>query len=294
MIETRVQTTGLSVVPLSVVPVFGINNTLTSHQSRVKSFGLFVAVSILHVQRRPSFGILVQLPAQPSTIYEFMFQKMNERLVCDVQPPATYSMTKVAGFAADEDETLAVDVFSRRMPPNASDPEAVDSLIATQMAKLSVQDREKVYMDIHGIPDYVVETPELIQLSLLDLQSEIQLLPDKQAYKLAESLDSNYVHDRDFCLAFLRCEKFDCPKAALRVVRHFHMKLDLFGKEKLVKDITQDDLGSEEMDAVYGSGGRYLNTFDSGGRAINFLDGMVHKNYKTDVVVSWCVRILYL
>jgi len=46
--------------------------------------------------------------------------------------------------------------------------ESIHSLIASQMTKLSVADREKVYMDVHGIPDFVKnETPELIQESLV-------------------------------------------------------------------------------------------------------------------------------
>ena len=119
------------------------------------------------------------------------------------------------------------------------------------MTKLSVADGEKVYMDVHGIPDFVNnETPELIQESLV-LQTEIDLQPDKRAYTIAERLDPNYVRGRDLCLSFIRCEKFDFQKAALRIILHFHMKLDLFGEDELVTDITQDYLDRDDMDARY-------------------------------------------
>ncbi|CAJ1965027.1 unnamed protein product [Cylindrotheca closterium] len=188
----------------------------------------------------------------------------------------------------DESDRIMFDdkianVISKQMPPNASDPQNVDSLIAFQMAKLSVADREKAYMDVHGIPDLVEESPELIQKSLSELEHEIDMLPDKKAYSIAERLDPEYVRDRDFCLAFLRCEKFDCQKAALRIIRHFQTKLDLFGEDKLAMDITQDDLDMDDMDAVYSGAGRFLNAYDSGGRIINFLVG-VPKVYKTDAV----------
>ncbi|KAL3940971.1 MAG: hypothetical protein SGBAC_004579 [Bacillariaceae sp.] len=183
----------------------------------------------------------------------------------------------------NEDKT--VDVFSQQMPANASDPQSVDSLIASQMTRLSVDDREKVYMDVHGIKDDVKETPELVEHSLLELQHEIDLLPDKRAYTIASQLNSNYVLDRDFRLAFLRCEKFDCQKAALRIIRHFQMKLDLFGMAKLTMDVVQDDLDAEAMDALYSSVGRFLNAFDSGGRIINCIFA-VPKVYKTEAVVS--------
>ncbi|CAJ1948875.1 unnamed protein product [Cylindrotheca closterium] len=109
-----------------------------------------------------------------------------------------------------------------RVPSNASDPESADSLIASQMAKLSVTDREKVYMAVHGIPDdFIAETPELIRNSLLRLQHEIDSLPDKKACDIAERLAPAYTQDKDFRLAFLRCEQFDCNKAALRFLNAY-------------------------------------------------------------------------
>ncbi|CAJ1962879.1 unnamed protein product [Cylindrotheca closterium] len=186
----------------------------------------------------------------------------------------------------DEDESKSAEIFSGRVPHNASDPESADSLIASQLAKMSVADREKVYMDVHGIPDdCIAETPELIDNSLLRLQREINILPDKKAYSIAERINPKYAQDRDFRLAFLRCEKFDCHKAALRLVRHFHMKLDLFGQDKLTKDITQDDLDMDDMECLYISNGRFLNAYDKAGRVINVVV-QVPKTYRTDT----CLR----
>ncbi|CAJ1950722.1 unnamed protein product [Cylindrotheca closterium] len=182
----------------------------------------------------------------------------------------------------DEDESKSAEIFSVPVPQNASDPESAASLIASQMAKLSVADREKAYNDVHAIPDdFVKETPELIHNSLWGLQGEIDILPDKKAYSIAEQLNPTYTQDRDFRLAFLRCEKFDCKKAALRFVRHFQMKLDLFGQDKLVRDITQDDLDADEMEILHLSNGRFLNAHDKAGRRMNMIV-MVNKTYRTD------------
>jgi len=177
------------------------------------------------------------------------------------------------------------DLFSQPKPPNASDPQSADSLLASQLAGLSVSDREKAYMDVHGISDNAKESPEfMVSDSLLKLQQEIDLLPDKRAYTIAKRLNSEYVQDRDFRLAFLRCERFDCQKAAIRIIRHFQMKLDLFGMEKLAVDITQDDLDVQDMDALYSSGGRFLNAYDSAGRIINLIYTLP-KVYTTDAVL---------
>ncbi|KAL3927399.1 MAG: hypothetical protein SGBAC_013103 [Bacillariaceae sp.] len=179
----------------------------------------------------------------------------EELLVADMSDKDYLDQEDVTEMNITPDKSA--DLFSKRIPPNASDPESADSLIASQMAKLSVADREKVYMDVHGISDNAQETPGLIQESLVRIQNEIELLPDKRAYNSAERLDPQYVKNSDFHLSFLRCEKFDCQKAALRIVRHFQMKLDLFGEDNLAMDITQDDLDMDDMDAVYSCGGRF-------------------------------------
>ena len=178
------------------------------------------------------------------------------------------------------------DLLSRKVPSNATDIQSVDALIASEMAKLSVDDREKALMDVHGVYDHLTETPELIHINLLELQNEIELLQDKRAYEIAEKMDADYVQDRDFRLAFLRCEKFDCPKAALRIIRHFQMKLDLFGLEKLVLDITQDDFDSDTMDALHDFAGRFLKTRDRGGRIVNLMVSRPPEIVKTDALVS--------
>ena len=63
-----------------------------------------------------------------------------------------------------------------------------------------------------------------------------------KAYNLALSIDATYVLNKEFQLMFLRADQFDTKLAALRLVKHFHLKLQLFGKDKLCRPIVQDDL----------------------------------------------------
>lgn len=188
----------------------------------------------------------------------------------------------------DSDECMKKVYFSQEMPPNASDPDNADALIAAQMAVLSVADREKAYMDVHGLPDDCVhETTELTKESLMKLQDEIDGLPDKKAYSIAEWLDPQFVHDQNFRLAFLRCTKFDCQKAAVRIIKHFQMKRELFGEDKLAMEIVQDDLDAEAMEVLYSGASRYLFGLDSGGRTIN-INFNIPKTFTTDAMVSLC------
>jgi hypothetical protein len=70
---------------------------------------------------------------------------------------------------------------------------------------------------------------------------------------------------------FLRSEYFNSRKAARRLVDHFQLKLVLFGLEKLVTDITMDDLPDDALDCLHCGHIQILPVKDSSGRTIIFL-----------------------
>jgi hypothetical protein len=150
-------------------------------------------------------------------------------------------------------------------------PDQVDSLVAKQMASLSMEDREKVYYDVHGVSEEVKETPEMVTLSLLQFELELQKLhlQQKGAYEAAKSMNPAYVQNPEFRLRFLRADLFDAPKAALRMARHFETKLELFGIDKLALDIQQDDLDKETIDALYSGYTQTMPLRDRAGRLVN-------------------------
>lgn len=161
-----------------------------------------------------------------------------------------------------------VNILADPIPKQGTNPEDVESQIAIDMTQVSAADRERAYFDLHGIPNHPSETPQLIQSSLERLDQEVQRLGDKAAYEMAEAHSSGYVRDCELRLAFLRADMFDAKKAALRLVRFFQAKLDLFGTEKLAMDITQDDLDHDDMNSLYSGYGRFLDQPDQTGRAV--------------------------
>ena len=187
----------------------------------------------------------------------------------------------------DINQKTTRDLVAEVVPTEATNLEHVDSSIAKRLSSLSATDREKAYMDVHGIPPDLsqIETPEFIHQKISHLQAEIDKLKEgREAYDVALSMDKTYVCRRDFLLAFLRADLFDAEKAAARLARHFQLKLNLFGKEKLTLDITQDDLDKEAMEAVYSGSGRFLPRKDRGGRMINLV--LPGANYSTTAMVS--------
>lgn len=144
-----------------------------------------------------------------------------------------------------------------------------EKILAEELSKLSFKEREEAYEDVHGVSELVQETPELIQSSLQQMDHQLKVLNDKYAYALAESLSKGYVTDRGLRLKFLRAALFNPKNAASRMAQHFQCKLDMFGSDKLVNDITLEDLGDDGMEAIsQGMGQHVLPSRDTQGRAV--------------------------
>ena len=149
--------------------------------------------------------------------------------------------------------------------------EDIDALIANELNQLSVKDRGEVYEEIHGVEDVIDEPEHFVLQKLAEMEQEIQRIPHKQAYDLAYQLDREYVSNRSFRLLFLRCEKFDTRAAALRLVKFFEGKLELFGAGCLARDILLSDLSKDDLDALRSGHFQKLPFRDRAGRAISLL-----------------------
>ena len=121
----------------------------------------------------------------------------------------------------------------------------MDSVLAREMNKLSVEERERVYQDIHCIPIEEDESPDTVSQAFDDMEANLKKIPRKMAYELARSLSSDYVMNHRFRLAFLHARSFDAAAAAVLLVDFFELKLTLFGVEKLTRDIKLCDLDDD-------------------------------------------------
>jgi hypothetical protein len=172
----------------------------------------------------------------------------------------------VLGLKGEEDSDFAM--FDSTIAEAEIEAEDIDSMVAKELSSLSMQDLEKVYNDVHCLPSEIPESPELIQECLAQLALELDKIPEKTAYDLARSMDSNYVENVKFRLQFLRADGMDPAPAAARLVRHFQAKLELFGMSLLARDITQDDLDEETLAALYDGTGQILPVRDRAGRLV--------------------------
>ncbi|KAG7342820.1 hypothetical protein IV203_020764 [Nitzschia inconspicua] len=140
-----------------------------------------------------------------------------------------------------------------------------------EIVKLSNQQVQKIGEDLIGVANRV----DVPNSSVAELQLEIQRLVSSgtfgtDAYQLACRLDPEFANSRRLKLAFLRSVEGSAKRAAKRYVRHFATKLELFGRDKLCKDIELSDLDEYDMEALESGGFQVLREKDRAGRPILF------------------------
>jgi len=150
-------------------------------------------------------------------------------------------------------------------------PEDADAQMARLMAQLSMHEREEVYNDLHGVADEIVETPEMIDEAIGRMKLELSKMSTEAgaaAYQQALTQDSSFVYEYKSLQCFLRAERFDAARAAIRLTNFYSFKSAGFGVEKLTKDIYQEDLTQSERDGMYDSMTLLLPFRDRGGRSV--------------------------
>jgi hypothetical protein len=96
------------------------------------------------------------------------------------------------------------------------------------------------------------EPRALIEEALHLLNIEINTLPASSKIGLEKVMLSapDYVNDRAFRLKFLRAERLDPQAAAVRMAIHFETKLDIFGEDKLGREIELCDLDENDLHSL--------------------------------------------
>jgi hypothetical protein len=153
-------------------------------------------------------------------------------------------------------------------------------LLAQELYKLSFEEREKVFSDVHGVSDVIDETPQLLAESLAGFNKALQAASmdndknndknnNKSVYDLAKEQDENYVKALDFQLKFLRADNFNPVKAAARMLKYLEAKQKLFGSDKLTKNITLNhDFSAEDLQVARSGLGSLLPLRDRTGRLV--------------------------
>jgi len=159
----------------------------------------------------------------------------------------------------------------------AADPAAVEDLLSKELLQLKVKDRNDLQEEIHGVRCLAPEeTPRFVEDSLRKLATELdEVIPDsqKRAYLQSQQRPASaaYVNSREFRLLFLRCELFDCHKAAERMARVCDCLLNLFGRYALERPIKLSDFTNAELKVIRKGRFQIMPFRDRSGRRITIL-----------------------
>ena len=173
-----------------------------------------------------------------------------------------------SSFPNSTEEEYPKEGFMARAISNVQVNEA-EVKFAEAMNALSFDEKQLAINDVHGVST-VRDDTEFLDKKLAELEGELSKIPDKKAYYMAKASSPSYVCDRDFRIMFLRSDNFNAKNAAIRLVKHFEAKLELFGEDKLGRNIRISDLSSDEIKVLETGYTQLLMQRDRAGRAIIF------------------------
>jgi len=167
--------------------------------------------------------------------------------------------------------------FGNGISPNPVGKESVsarnvvsaDTILANELNKLTFRERESINEEIHGIDVRNIEelrsaeeTMELLKKSFRELDIEIKKLCSAHgnnvgeiayAFNRSQKLygstpeKGTYLNKNEIRIMFIRCERFDCQKAAIRLCRFADLMYDLYGDVGLERNAKMSDLSDEEI-----------------------------------------------
>lgn len=152
----------------------------------------------------------------------------------------------------------------------------VDDLLSKELLQLSLQDRNAINEEIHGVQTFArEETPEMLARALTKMDTEINMISTKNAFDRSQQVPNTYVNSADFRLKFLRSELFEEKKAANKMVKFLDLVSELFGDFALRRQVQMSDFSREEMQFFRVGHQQLLPYRDRSGRRIFALVGGV-------------------
>lgn len=143
----------------------------------------------------------------------------------------------------------------------------IEDMLAQAMKVLTFQEQQEQQEILHGVDQKIEEEETFISVSLHKLESHLEQIKSNSVYEMAERMDPAFVRAKPFRLMFLRGNRFDIKESAENMLKFFEMKRQLFGVNKLVKDITVEDLDEDDI-ATLKTGFFQLAGRDRSGRLV--------------------------
>jgi hypothetical protein len=189
----------------------------------------------------------------------------------------------------DEDEEGDIEVSSDLVFTWNGNVPNLEADIASDLNTMQLKEREDVLQDIHGVADVVNEDPEFVDPTLIELDTWLAKKRNNnkaKAYNIAAAQSPEFVERKSFRLMFLRSNRFKAKAAAVQMLKHFEVKLVMFGAEKLCKDIQLEDLSSEDLLCLDKLHMQFLANRDPAGRLVLVILETLARYSSTESAVS--------
>ncbi|CAJ1968405.1 unnamed protein product [Cylindrotheca closterium] len=147
--------------------------------------------------------------------------------------------------------------------------DAAEGIVAAELNRLSIQERENALDDLHCVGHDEEEDPNVIQNALEKFEEEVRKA-DHLAYNLAVMKKNPYVQDSEYRLRFLRVALFDVKKAARQMLSLLQYQAEYFGIDTLDRRIALTDLKEEEVRIMLKGMFHYPTQTDRNGRYMTY------------------------
>ena len=155
-------------------------------------------------------------------------------------------------------------IFQHQREPK----DEVQDVLVEGMNRLTFYELQREQDDLHGVAEDTAERSPEVNRLLVDLDEHLKKSKAGTAYEIAEKHNLAYVSSRRFRMLFLRATRYDPQVSANQLIAYFDVKRELFGKEKLAREITLSDLDEDDVDCLLNGSSLVSNFKDRAGRCV--------------------------
>lgn len=170
----------------------------------------------------------------------------------------------------------------------ANEMRETQDYLRSEFNKLSVNEQTEVLNDIYCVGDGLQEPADLIEASLTNFHQELErgIFP---VYEMALGQNRAYVQDPSFRLMFIRAKKHNVSDAAIQMENFLRHKATYFGFEKVARDITLEDLSTEEVSILLSGLFHVQDDTNRSGRVIIYSFNKMFGKYSAESLI----RVMY-
>jgi hypothetical protein len=164
----------------------------------------------------------------------------------------------------------------------------VGKILGDKLNELSLEERTHGIHDLHGVADIADETPEMLRTKLQEVGEIANSFSDDAAtvaYRKVLMLMVNRDYVEKIKLMCLRADYYVSQKAAARLVSFFSYKQELFGDQRLAREITLEDFEGEDRLGLNNGVYQLLPQRDRAGRAVIMFVGKNASELSTETSV---------